>query len=72
MPYYVTTHLPAIQKQHSCTQGKLRLNLHALSVSVSELLEYTGVNLFRICVLFFFLKEKLTIDTYMLLYCHGW
>ena len=32
------TNPPAIQKQHSGTQEKLRLNLHSLSVS--ELLEH--------------------------------
>ena len=36
IPYYVTTHPPAIQ--NIATQEKLRLNLHSLSVS--ELLEY--------------------------------
>jgi hypothetical protein len=36
VPYYVTTHLPAVQSID--TQGKLKLNLHCLSVS--ELLEY--------------------------------
>jgi hypothetical protein len=40
VPYYVNAHPPAIQKQHWLTQEKLRLNLHSLSVSVSELLEY--------------------------------
>jgi hypothetical protein len=34
----VTTHPPAIQKQHFDTQEKLRLNFHSLSMSV--LLEY--------------------------------
>jgi hypothetical protein len=39
LPYYGTTHPPAIQKRYNTdTQGKLRLNLHSLSVS--ELLEY--------------------------------
>jgi hypothetical protein len=37
VPYYVTTHSPAIQNSID-TQGKLRLNLHSLSVS--ELLKY--------------------------------
>ena len=31
---------PAIQKQQYDTREKLRFNLHSLSVSVSELLEY--------------------------------
>jgi hypothetical protein len=43
VPYYVTTHPPAIRKlqlfeNSTGTQEKLRLNLHSLSVS--ELLEY--------------------------------
>jgi hypothetical protein len=38
VPYYVTTHPPAIFSNSIDTQDKLRLNLHSLSVS--ELLEY--------------------------------
>ena len=41
IPYYVTTHPPAIQ--NIGTQEKLRLNLHSLSVS--ELLEYAGLKI---------------------------
>jgi hypothetical protein len=42
VPYYVITHPPLLQlfKNSIDTQGKLRLILHSLSVSVNELLEY--------------------------------
>jgi hypothetical protein len=40
IPYYVTTLAIQLFKNSIDTQKKLRLNLHSLSVSVSELLEY--------------------------------
>jgi hypothetical protein len=39
-PYYVTILTLQLFKNSIDTQEKLRLNLHSLSLSVSELLEY--------------------------------
>ena len=40
VPYYATILNLKLFKNSIDTQGKLKLNLHSLSVSVSEILEY--------------------------------